>query len=210
MALESLLSLPRWLYVGVFAGLLLSVGCALAFLVAGRLFPDRATPTGQWRSTEERRRTEIRQYLTEIGETFVENKVIAGERVAFYLPRRDVVVTFDAKAYLALEPTPTDVILAEHEMPGPALGTRLPFPTPDPARTKPSETRHTQRWRATPPSDASSTAYAELGIDGDADIQTVRHAYRERLKDVHPDHGGTEEELKRVRDAYHRLTDGIS
>ena len=51
-------------------------------------------------------------------------------------------------------------------------------------------------------------ARAVLGVEPDADAGTVRSAYRERVKEVHPDtDGGDEEEFKRVREAYEVLTD---
>lgn len=54
------------------------------------------------------------------------------------------------------------------------------------------------------PTDAE--AYRVLGVERDADEETVRRAYRERVKEVHPDRGGDEEEFRRVTDAYDRLT----
>jgi DnaJ-domain-containing protein 1 len=58
----------------------------------------------------------------------------------------------------------------------------------------------------TGPGDAE--AYRVLGVDRDADQETVRRAYREKVKEVHPDtDSGSEEEFKRVKDAYERLTD---
>jgi hypothetical protein len=51
-------------------------------------------------------------------------------------------------------------------------------------------------------------AYGVLGVDPGADESTVREAYRERIKEVHPDtDGGDEEAFKRVREAYEVLTD---
>lgn len=49
-------------------------------------------------------------------------------------------------------------------------------------------------------------AYRVLGVDIGADEAAVREAYRERVKDVHPDRGGDEAAFKRVTDAYERLT----
>lgn len=48
-------------------------------------------------------------------------------------------------------------------------------------------------------------AYRVLGVDPDADPATVRRAYRERVKEVHPDRGGDEATFKRVSRAYERL-----
>ena len=47
-----------------------------------------------------------------------------------------------------------------------------------------------------------------LGVDPGADERAVRQAYRERIKEVHPDaDDGDEEEFKRVQEAYETLTD---
>ncbi|WP_302082876.1 J domain-containing protein [Salinibaculum rarum] len=47
-----------------------------------------------------------------------------------------------------------------------------------------------------------------LDVDPGADESTVKRAYRDRIKDVHPDASdGDEEEFKRVQAAYERLTD---
>lgn len=50
-----------------------------------------------------------------------------------------------------------------------------------------------------------ATPYEVLGIDENASIQEVRRAYRERVKDAHPDHGGSREAFQRVRTAYERI-----
>jgi DnaJ-domain-containing protein 1 len=51
-------------------------------------------------------------------------------------------------------------------------------------------------------------AYRALGLDRDADADDVRRAYRSKVKEVHPDtEGGDEESFKRVNRAYERLTD---
>jgi hypothetical protein len=51
-----------------------------------------------------------------------------------------------------------------------------------------------------------SEAYRRLGLDADADFEDVRRAYRERVKEVHPDReGGDEEAFKRVTEAYEVL-----
>jgi len=51
-------------------------------------------------------------------------------------------------------------------------------------------------------------AYRRLGLDPDATEDAVREAYRERVKDVHPDTAdGDEEAFKRVTAAYERLAD---
>lgn len=48
-----------------------------------------------------------------------------------------------------------------------------------------------------------------LGVAPDADAATVRRAFREKARDVHPDApGGDEVAFKRVRSAYETLTNG--
>ncbi|QLD86642.1 J domain-containing protein [Natronomonas halophila] len=201
MPVEALLTLPRWLYLGVLLGALLSVGVAVTFVVAARVFPDGGGDTGRSFSTEDRRRVEIRRYLDAIGEGFTEDVAVHGERVAFYLPHRGVAVTFDARTFYALDGTPTHAVLVEHELPGIALGSRLPFETPDisfgedenESETASQADRLTERERA---------AYAVLGLPADADRNAVQRAYRKRIKEVHPDHGGDKAAFERVRDAY--------
>lgn len=50
-------------------------------------------------------------------------------------------------------------------------------------------------------------AYETLGLDPGADETEVRRAYRETVKEVHPDRGGDETEFKEVTQAYERLTE---
>lgn len=57
------------------------------------------------------------------------------------------------------------------------------------------------------PDISRTEAYATLGLDPDADDEAVRRAYREQVKEVHPDRGGDEERFKQVTAAYERLTD---
>ena len=226
---EPLSSLPRWVYLGVAAGAVATVGVAVTFVVAGRLLPDgsvaadggrsnRSDRSG--RSTEDIRREEIRAYLDDIDERFTEDADVAGERVAFHLPERDVAVTFDARAFLALERGPTHAILAEHEMPGVALGNRLPFETPEPspgadadrdantntnARVGPGGPRGAGAAgadRLEGRTDVADAAFDVLGLSPGADEAAVRRAYRRRVKAVHPDHGGDEREFRRLQAAY--------
>ena len=233
---EPLLSLPRWVYLGVAAGAVATVGVAVTFVVAGRLLPDgsvaadggesdrsgrsdRSDRSG--RSTEDIRREEIRAYLDDIDERFTEDAAVAGERVAFHLPERDVAVTFDARTFLALERGPTHAILAEHEMPGVALGNRLPFETPEPSPGADADRGTNTNARVGPGgpggrggpggpganrlegrTDVADAAFDVLGLSPGADEAAVRRAYRRRVKEVHPDHGGDEEEFRRVQEAY--------
>jgi hypothetical protein len=51
-------------------------------------------------------------------------------------------------------------------------------------------------------------AHVVLDISPEASDDEIRAAYRERLKDVHPDVGGDPEQFKRVQRAKERLLDG--
>jgi len=200
-----LAALPNWLVVGVALGAVVSAGVAGLFVLADRYFPTRSeSPTSD--SADARRRVEICQYLDAIDERYAEGHPVAGQSVAFYLPERDVAITFDPRAYYRIERTPTHPVLVEHEMPGLALGARLPFETPDvtvggsEAGREGEETGCGCRTRER--ADPAVAAYAELGVQAGAPLAEVKAAYRERVKEVHPDQGGDEDEFKRVREAY--------
>lgn len=191
-----LAALPPWLLAGLALGALASVVVAGAFVVGGRLLSD---PSRQGSSGDrddgdgsERRRDEIRAYLRAIDEPFVENRGLADRRVAFYLPDRDVAISFDPKLYFRLESAGHRAVLYEHELPGRALGRRLPFETPAVGGAEAA---------ADVPAPVAD-AFAELGLAPDATAEEVRSAYRERVKQVHPDQGGDRESFKRVREAY--------
>lgn len=47
-----------------------------------------------------------------------------------------------------------------------------------------------------------------LGVDPDADEETIEQAYRERVFEAHPDHGGSAREFQRIRRAYERIENG--
>jgi ferredoxin len=53
-----------------------------------------------------------------------------------------------------------------------------------------------------------SSPFEVLGVDPDADEATVRRAYRNRVKDAHPDHGGSQREFRAVREAYEAILSG--
>lgn len=66
-----------------------------------------------------------------------------------------------------------------------------------------------QRRRAPSTTDKPSEAeaYRTLGVEPGADDATVKQAYRQKVKEVHPDtDGGDEETFKRVNRAYERLS----
>jgi len=188
---EVLAGLPSWLVTGVLLGLVGTVVVAGAFLAAERLIPGRQPPR-QRRSGESRRRIEFREYLDAIEEPYAEDHFVEGQHVAFYLPRRDVAITFDPKAYYRIERSETVPILVEHEMPGSALGSRLPFEVPEVDFGTPAQSGI----------DPVRAAFAELGVPVSASVDEVKRAYRRKIKDVHPDQGGDEDEFKRVREAY--------
>jgi hypothetical protein len=181
-------ALPSWLLYGLAIGGTLAVLVASAFAIGTRLFPESTASTGGSSGGEGRRRGEIREYLLAIEEPFVEDREVAGEPVAFYLPDRDVAITFDAHHYFAVDRTDTHAILVEYEMPGHGIGRRLPFETPD-----------VEAVLASPEDDG---AFAVLGLEESATTEEVQAAYRDRIKDVHPDHGGDRESFERVREAY--------
>lgn len=185
MLSEVLESPPEWLVVTAIATVS-ALAVAVVFVVGSRLFPDRPTRTRRV-SGEGKRRREIRAYLDAIGESFLENHTVRGHRVAFYLPDRDVAVTFDARTYYRLERSKTAVVLAEHELPGTGIGARLPFETPTPDSGM---------------DDAARAAFTVLGLGTDASAADITAAYRERVKQAHPDHGGSHEDFRRVREAY--------
>ncbi|WP_312909535.1 J domain-containing protein [Natronosalvus caseinilyticus] len=179
---------------GIFTGI-----AATLFVVGERLFPSRVVTGENTYSSERRRRGEIRTYLQAIDERYLEEWELedAGETVAFYLPERDVAVTFDAEAFVRLQArTATYLILAEHEMPGVHLSDRLPFEVP------PLEREHEREYGTMTVEDRLKRAYEALGVSTTADAEAIREAYRERVKAVHPDHGGDEESFQRVQEAY--------
>ena len=189
-----LFGLPRWLVLGLGFGLVASVCAACLFYVGDRLFPSHRTGSGSW-SGDARRVIEIRQYLDAIGEPYAEDHPVDGRTVEFYLPERDVAITFDARAYYIIERSPTYAVLVEHEMPGFHLGSRLPFETPE-IDFGSDEEEHDSG------ADPVDGAFAVLGVPRTATEAQIRSAYRAKVKDVHPDHGGSQDEFRRVREAY--------
>ncbi|VTT87684.1 Chaperone protein DnaJ [Halorubrum sp. DM2] len=222
--------LPRWVLWGIGLGGVATAVVAVAFYLGDRFAPPRAAATGRRGAAgDERRRREIRTYLNAAGERFDEDHAFGGVSVPFYLPERGVAITFDAHDYFRLEGEGVYTVLCEHEMPGRGLGRRLPFDVDEPdwatgestdsgggrsgrfggdrfgtgrsAGRGPTGRGPTGRGspgRADPVGDA----FDELGLDRDADLDAVKGAYRERVKETHPDQGGDEESFRRVREAY--------
>lgn len=187
MQSDSVLTLPWWLVVGILSGVGIGVVVAVLFAVGARFFPAETPNVSE--TGESRKRAEIRRYLEAIDEEFFEDYGFDGQPVAFYLPDRDVAITFDARAYFRIGATDTEAVLVEHEMPGVHLGRRLPFETPDLAPDEDIESR-------------VAAAFAVLGVPTDASEAEITAAYREKVKRVHPDQGGDREAFRRVREAY--------
>ena len=185
--------LPPWLLVGLAFGALASVLVAGVFVVGDRLFP--APPSRESRRIDGtgRRHAEIREYLTEIGERYLENHAVHGDTVAFYLPDRDVAITFDARAYFRIERAGSHAVLCEYEMPGRHIGRRLPFDVPETEYAIPEPGIV---------DDSTAAAFNRLGVSRSADTDEVRTAYRSQVKRVHPDHGGDPDEFRRLQEAY--------
>lgn len=187
--LEALASaIPGWLGAGLALGGLLVVVVTVIFVVGSRRFPEPQSSEAGTEHGEARRVIEIRNYLRSINESFIEDLMIAGRLVAFYLPDRDLAITFDAHDYFVLDRVVTHAVLVEYEMPGDAIGNRLPFETP-PMRPSAADR-------------GVEAALSTLGLSASATDEEVRAAYRERIKDAHPDHGGDQATFERVREAY--------
>lgn len=52
----------------------------------------------------------------------------------------------------------------------------------------------------------AAEAYRTLGLEPGADADAVRAAYRDRVRETHPDQGGDEDVFREVTAAYERLT----
>ncbi|WP_123621213.1 J domain-containing protein [Halorubrum sp. CSM-61] len=184
--------------------------------------PDGAGGAASDPAGDERRRREIREYLRAIGESFREDHAFDGVSVPFYLPERGVAITFDAHDYFRLEGEGVYAVLCEHEMPGRGLGRRLPFDVTEPDWARGGRSQRagrsgrtsrrvggagraagrTARAATAGGRDPVAAAFAELDVATDADAAEVKRAYRERVKETHPDQGGDEEAFRRVREAY--------
>ena len=187
MPIELVGQLPPWLVAGILLGVVASTAIAAVFYLGARIFPD-STATGRKQYGSPRRHAEIRSYLSAIDEPFIEEYEQAGSSVEFYLPDRDVGITFDPGVLFALEETATHIILCEDEMPAANLGKRLPFSVPEP---------HTK-----PTTDPAADAFEYLGVPENASPSEIKSAYRSQAKELHPDHGGTTEEFKQLQTAY--------
>lgn len=184
---------PPWLINGILLGLAAAGTVLLIYVVGLRYLDDVPIPTPS--DPNKVRRAEIRAYLAAIGEPAIERAIVAGEEVAFWLPDRDLAITFAAETYFTLEERNIATVLVEHEVPGYQIGARLPFDTP-PLHRRTDGVDDDARW-------ASST----LGVEPDADVAEIDAAYRERVLEAHPDRGGSRDELSDVLRAYEVLTE---
>ena len=181
-------TLPAWLSAGLLLGAILTGVIGVVFLIGIRRFPSGGPHEAAGSSITDRRRRALARYLREAGEVVHTQVEVAGVTVAVYLPFRDVALVFAPDVYFTLREASTQVVLCELEARPAAIARRLPFLTP-PHRSGPVRSR---------PSDA----HAVLGVPVDADIETLRDAYRRRVKDCHPDQGGDPAEFARVQRAY--------
>ncbi|TKX79583.1 J domain-containing protein [Halorubrum sp. SD626R] len=197
MVVELISAVPPWILVGIALGGVASALAALVFYLGNRFVAPSVAAAGDDRTAagDERRRREIREYLTAVDERFREDHAFGEVAVPFYLPEREVAITFDAHDYFRLEGEGVYTVLCEHEMPGRGLGRRLPFDVIEPDWGPDLSAEGGGR-------DPVAAAFAELDVDRDADADEVKRAYRERVKETHPDQGGDEESFRRVREAY--------
>lgn len=181
--------LPPWLLAGLLLGAAATVVVAGLFYLGDRYLADPEPASSRRISGSAKRRAEIRAYLRRIEEPFAEDHPVDGGEVAFYLPEREVAVTFDPQHFFRLEDGDVYPILYEDEMPGHQLGRRLPFEVPT-IEPEPDA------------SDPVTAAFEALDLPRTADESAVRDAYRARVKEVHPDQGGDEEAFRELKDAY--------
>lgn len=182
---------PPWLITGVLLGLVAAILVFVVYLVGVARFDDGTAPFSG--DPNALRMAEMRAYFAAIGEPVQEHVVVDGHDVAFWLPDRDVAITFDARTYFDLDRAGVTAVLIEHEVPGDQIGGRLPFETPTLGRPDAA-------------SDDRSWARRVLGVDDSADADAIDDAYRDRIKEAHPDLGGDAEELADVLEAYETLS----
>jgi len=200
VVVELISAVPPWILLGVALGGIASAFAAVVFYLGNRFVAPSVAAAGDGRTAagDERRRREIREYLTAVDERFREDHALGDVAVPFYLPERGVAITFDAHDYFRLEGEGVYTVLCEHEMPGRGLGRRLPFDVIEPERGP----GRPGGGSAGGGRDPVAAAFAELDVARDADADEVKRAYRERVKETHPDQGGDEESFRRVREAY--------
>ncbi|PSQ18554.1 molecular chaperone DnaJ [Halobacteriales archaeon QS_8_69_26] len=62
---------------------------------------------------------------------------------------------------------------------------------------------------AQPSGPTTEEAYRRLDLEPGSDSEAIREAYREKVKEVHPDRGGSEEEFKEVTEAFETLDERV-
>lgn len=225
------LSVPEWVFIGLAYTAGATTLAIAAFALGGWEFPANPLQGTRFGNVvgASRRRGNIRRYLDAITEPYVEDHVVHGFRCTFYLPDRDVALTLNPEAADRLRATTTYVVYCEPRMRADQLGERLPFETPsvgrgrdgrrragpgyaqgttggrqhNTTRTASGGTRYGQRTDTRRRSGQQVTrAFRTLGVSRDASEDEVKSAYREKVKHVHPDRGGSEEAFARVQEAY--------
>lgn len=68
--------------------------------------------------------------------------------------------------------------------------------------------RRRERFQRRPRVESVDAPFELLGVERGADSEAVERAYRRRIKEAHPDHGGSPREFQRVRAAYRAILDG--
>lgn len=198
MPVDLVTLLPTWLLAGIALGGAATGVIAGIFYLGDRYLASAGRVhrhgTERRRSGSAKRRNEIRVYLDAIGEHYEESHPIAGTTVDFYLPQRDVAVTFDGQSFFRVTETDTTAILWPEELPARLLGRRLPFDVPP--------IDETVRVRQGPRNDAVRDAFDELGIPPSSPEAAIQDAYRDRVTAVHPDQGGSAEAFRSVQAAY--------
>lgn len=61
----------------------------------------------------------------------------------------------------------------------------------------------------TPKRPPDRSAWDILGVPKDASPEAIKRAYRARVLETHPDHGGDADEFRRVQRAYERLSSAV-
>lgn len=57
-------------------------------------------------------------------------------------------------------------------------------------------------WKARNITRRNQCLTTPLGLEGGASSETIKAAYRRLAKEHHPDHGGNDEDFKRLQEAY--------
>lgn len=184
-------ALPNWLIHGLLLGGVAAIVVLVVFIAGTRRYGGDHDAVGHG-DPNRLRHIEVRTYLRSIGEVASEHTTIDGITVDFWLPDRSVAITFNADVYFNLREAGVTAVLLEHEIPGYHIGARLPFETPSFEGVVTEE-------------DNQSWAYETLDLAPDATEAAIEDAYRQKIKEAHPDLGGDQERLMAVLEAYEVL-----